>query len=61
MVIIPQTLHPCNATPRYILSISAMIPHRLSVVRFVVLLQTIFTTYKQGEWVAANTLTALKT
>lgn len=61
MAIIPQTLHRCRSTQRYIFSISATRKAILSYVRCVVRLQTIYITFRHVVWVAANTLTALKT
>ncbi len=43
MVIIPQTLHPCNATRRFISSILDIRPVTLSHVRYAVRWQMIYT------------------
>ena len=61
MVIIPQTLHRCRNTQRYISSISAIRPVILSRVRYVVQWRTIYTTFRHVAWVEVKTLTALKT
>ena len=51
----------CNATQKFISSISAIRPAILSRVRYAVRLQMIYTTFRHVEWVEVKMQTALKT